>query len=177
MAEIRSGAIYKVEFHVIEDNRRDPHDELSKTDELKKDETELEKIAKKEEKEKKAMLSSGKKAAFTAIAASTFIYNYAMNDTLNSFALQGDSIAARNLQYQKQVTNELIGIGVTLLGGTMVGGLPGLALTSTAIATKYAIQAINHQQEVNAYENKQTLDKYMSEQNRARIQRNSREFR
>ena len=178
MAAIKSGALYKVEFLLTEDKRRDPHTDLNNTNK----EQELQKtqgvtdIANKA-KEKKSMLNiSGKAAAGTALALSTFAYNHSMNDSLNNLALQGDSIAARNLQHQRKITNELTGVGATLAFGAAMGPV-GLAVAGGAIATKYLIQTINHQQDIRHYENQKAVNEHISRQNRSRIQLNSREFR
>jgi hypothetical protein len=174
------GAIYRAEFLVIEDKNRDPHTDLADPEKGLEDQDKkksTEDIIGKKDKEKKTLNISAKTAVGTAIAVGTFIYNTSVNEQLTSYSIQGDSIAARNLQNQKTMTNELTSVGTTLLAGAMVGGPAGLAIAGGALAVKYAMKAIDYGNQIQIYNANIQKDQYLSSLEQDKIQLNAREFR
>lgn len=174
-----AGAIYRVEFKIIEDKNKNPHNELSDTEKDldKPKEVKTEDIIDKKEKSKKELSISGKTAIVTAIAVGSFIYNTSVNEQLTSYSIQGDSVAARNLQNQKSITNELIGVGSALIGGALIGGPAGLALAGGAIGMKYAMKSIDHSNQIQIYNAGVQVNQYLSRLEQDKIQTNSKEFR
>lgn len=173
-------AIYRAEFVLVNssNSEKQAHNDLSDTGSQKKTEVKsTDSIVGKQNENKKQNLSGVKKAVGVAIATSKFVYNYAVNEQLTSLSIQGDSIAARNLQNQKAITNELLSVGGTLISGALIGGPVGLAVASVAVATNYAIKAIDYSREVREYDANVQIDKYLCEQEQAKIQTNSKEFR
>ena len=178
-----AGAIYRAEFVLVNNAVNDekaPHNEISNPEAGGQEELKTktsDNIVKKQDKEKKASMAGASKAIGIGIAASAFVYNQAVNEQLTSMSIQGDSVAARNLQNQKAVTNELLGVGGTLIAGALMGGPAGLAVAAGALAIKYTVKAIDYSREVREYDAKVQIDKYLSQQEQNKIQTNSREFR
>jgi hypothetical protein len=177
-----AGAIYRAEFILTTNSINDekaPHNEVSNPnaggnqEELK---TKIsDNIVKKQDKEKKASMAGANKAIGIGIAATAFVLNQAVNEQLTSMAIQGDSVAARNLQNQKAIANELLGIGGGLAVAALIPG--GLAVAAGALAVKYTIKAIDYSREVREHDANVQIDKYLSQQEQNKIQANSREFR
>lgn len=175
---MKTGALYKVEFHVITDTADNPHTKANKVKTPEETNKGEESKAIKEKTQKgKANLAMAGKVAGVAISAGLTVYNHMLNDQSNSLSLQGDSIASRNLANQRAIVNEIAGVVGALTVGAMVGGLPGLAVAGGAIAIKYTAQAVTHQQDMRLYDGKLAIEQHISAQNRSRIQLNSREFR
>lgn len=175
---MKTGALYKVEFHVISDTTGNPHTEankVNKPDEINK--AEESKAIKEKTGNKKANLAMAGKAVGVAMSVGLTVYNHTMNEQANSLSLQGDSIASRNLSNQRAITTEVAGVLATLTTGALIGGLPGLAVAGGFLAIKYTLDAVNHQQDVRLYDGKLAIEQHISAQNRSRIQLNSREFR
>lgn len=175
---MKTGALYKVEFHVISDTTTNPHteaNEVKRPDEINKEEDS--KAIKEKTQKKKSNLAMAGKAVGVVISTGLTVYNHMLNDQSNSLSLQGDSIASRNLANQRAITNEVAGVVGTLTAGALVGGLPGLAVAGGYLAVKYTMDAFTHQQDMRLYEGKLAIEQHISAQNRSRIQLNSREFR
>lgn len=184
-----AGAIYRAEFILSTSNINDekkPHNEVSDPtagDNQEQSNTKTsDNIVKKQDKEKKASMAAANKAVGIAIASTAFVFNQAVSEQLTSMSIQGDSVAARNLQNQKAVTNELLGVGGSLIAGALLGApsglaVAGLAVAGGALATKYVIKAIDYNRQVREYDAKVQMDKYVSQQEQSKIQANSRDFR
>lgn len=175
---MKTGALYKVEFHVISDTTVNPHTEANKVDrpdEINK--AEDSKAIKEKTQKKKSNLAMAGKAVGVVASVGLTVYNHSMNEQSNSLSLQGDSIASRNLANQRAITTELAGVVATLTTGALIGGLPGLATAGGYLAIKYTMDAVSHQQDVRLYDGKLAIEQHISAQNRSRIQLNSREFR
>ena len=148
------GAIYRAEFVMINDNNTNPHTELSKPE-----------------------MGSAKAIVATTIAAGTFVYNTVVNEQLTSYAIQGDSIASRNLQNQRAINNEMINVGGTLLAGAMIGGPVGLLTAATGLGIRYLIKNIDYQNQVQQYNASIDVDRFISAREREKISENVRGFR
>lgn len=175
---MKTGALYKVEFHVISDTSDNPHTKANKVntpDEINK--AEDSQAIKEKTQKKSANLSMAGKAVGVAITAGLTVYNHSMNEQSNSLSLQGDSIAARNLSNQRAITNEVAGVVGGLTAAAIIGGPVGLAAAAGYMGIKYAMQAVSHQQDMRLYDGKLAIEQHISAQNRSRIQLNSREFR
>lgn len=172
-----AGAIYRAEFLMIEDKSKDPHTDLADPEKgnEKSKETKTDDIIEKTEKTGKELKVAAKSAIGTAVAVSAFVYNYSVNEQLTSLSIQGDSIAARNLQNQKAITTELLSVGTTLAIGAMFPAT--LLVTMPALAIKYISKGIDHGQQQRIYQANVEIDRYISQQEQAKIQLNSREFR
>lgn len=172
-----AGAIYRAEFLLIEDKTKDPHTELSDPEKGKEKSKEVktDDIIEKTDKAGKELKVAAKSAIGAAIAVSAFVYNYSVNEQLTSLSIQGDSIAARNLQNQRTITNELLSVG----GALAVGALfpPTLLATLPALAFKYINKGIDYGNQQRLYQANVDIDKYLSQQEQNKIQLNSREFR
>lgn len=174
-----AGATYRVEFLIIEDKNKNPHNELSDTEKdlSKTKEVKTKDIIDKKEKASKELGIAAKAAIGTAIAVGSFIYNTSVNEQLTSYSIQGDSIAARNLQNQRSITNELVGIGGSLIAGALIGGPVGLAVAGGAVAMNYAMKSIDYSNEVQAYSASVQSNHYLSRLEQDKIQINVKEFR
>lgn len=175
---MKTGALYKVEFHVISDTTDNPHTKANKVetpDDINK--AEESKAIKEKTQNKKANLAMAGKAVGIAITAGLTVYNHSFNDQSNSLSLQGDSIASRNLANQRAITTEVAGVVGTLTVAAIVGGPVGLAAAAGYVGFKYAMDAVTHQQDMRLYDGKLAIEQHISAQNRSRIQLNSREFR
>lgn len=173
-----AGAIYRAEFLMIEDKSKDPHTDLADTEKgnEKTKEVKTDDIIEKADKTKKELQTAAKSAVGVAIAVSAFVYNYSVNEQLTSLSIQGDSIAARNLQNQRTITNELLSVGGTLAIGALAG-LPGLAIAGGALALKYINKGIDYENQQRLYQANVEIDRYISQQEQNKIQLNAREFR
>lgn len=174
------GAIYKAEFLIIEDKNRDPHTDLADPEKKADDGSKLttvDEVVGKKEKKKKELNISVKSEIAAAIAVGTFIYNTSVNEQLTSYSIQGDSIAARNLQNQRTITNELISVGSTLLTGLAFGGPGGLVVAGSGLGVKYVMQAIDYGNKVQIYQSNVQKDQFLSNLEQAKIQSNAKEFR
>lgn len=175
---MKTGALYKVEFHVITDTADNPHTKASKVktpDEMAKNEES--KAIKEKTQKKKANLSMAGKAVGVAMSVGLTVYNHSFNEQSNSLSLQGDSIASRNLSNQRAITTEVAGVVGGLATAAIIGGPAGLAVAGGYLAVKYTMQAVSHQQDMRLYDGKLAIEQHISAQNRSRIQLNSREFR
>ena len=172
-----AGAIYRAEFLVIEDKSKDPHTDLADPEKGKEKskETKTDDIIEKADKTGKELKVAAKSAVGVAIAVSSFVYNYSVNEQLTSLSIQGDSIAARNLQNQKTITNELLSVGGALAVGAIFPA--SLLVTVPALAFKYINKGIDYGNQQRLYQANVEIDRYISQQEQAKIQLNSREFR
>jgi len=172
-----AGAIYRAEFLMIEDKNKDPHNELSDpergNEQTKKVATED--IVEKTDKSKKELQIAAKSGIGVAVAISAFVYNYSVNEQLTSLSIQGDSIAARNLQNQKTITNELLSVGGVLAIG--IAFPPSLLVTVPSLAFKYISKGIDFGNQRQLYNASVEVDRYLSQQEQNKIQLNAREFR
>ena len=148
-----AGAIYRAEFLMIEDKSKDPHTDLADTEKgnEKTKEVKTDDIIEKADKSKKELQTAAKSAVGVAIAVSAFVYNYSVNEQLTSLSIQGDSIAARNLQNQRTITNEILSVGGTLALGAIFP--PSLLLvTLPSLAVKYMMKGIDYGNQVRIHE-------------------------
>lgn len=172
-----AGAIYRAEFLMIEDKNKDPHTDLADPEKGKEKSKEIKTndIIEKTDKAGKELKVAAKSAIGAAIAVSSFVYNYAVNEQLTSLSIQGDSVAARNLQNQRTITNEILSVG----GALAIGALfpPTLLVTMPALAFKYINKGIDYENQQRLYQANVEIDRYLSQQEQNKIQLNSREFR
>ena len=170
---------YRAEFLMIEDKNKNPHTDLADPEKgnEKSKEDKTDDIIEKTDKTGKELRIAAKSAIGTTIAVSAFVYNHSVNEQLTSLSIQGDSIAARNLQNQRTITNELLSVGGSLIAGALVGGPVGLAVAGGALAFKYINKGIDYGNQQRLYQANVEIDRYISQQEQAKIQLNSREFR
>ena len=172
-----AGAIYRAEFLVIEDKNKNPHNELADTEKGNENNKEVKTndIIEKTDKSKKELQTAAKSAAGAAIAVSAFVYNYSVNEQSTSLSIQGDSIAARNLQNQKTITNELLSVGGALAVGAIFP--QSLLVTLPSLAVKYMMKGIDYGNQARLHEANVQIEQYLSQQEQSKIQLNAREFR
>ena len=168
---------YRAEFLMIEDKNKNPHTDLADPEKgnEKSKEDKTDDIIEKTDKAGKELKVAAKSAIGTAVAVSAFVYNYSVNEQLTSLSIQGDSIAARNLQNQRTITNELLSVGGTLAIGALFP--PTLLVTVPALAFKYINKGIDYGNQQRLYQANVEIDRYISQQEQTKIQLNSREFR
>jgi hypothetical protein len=168
---------YRAEFEIIESGKTEPHSELSNTEKTGQQSKSISNsdIIEKTDKSKKQLLTAAKSAVGTAVAVSAFVYNFSVNEQLTSMSIQGDSVAGRNLQNQRTITNELLQVGGTLLAGALFP--PSLFVTVPTLAVKYISKGLDYSNRLQIHNAEVQIDNYLSQQERNKIGQNIKEFR